>query len=172
MVEFADFECPYCGRVEATLTELFATYPDDLRLIFKNFPLPMHEHAEDAAVAAECALDQGHFWEMHDLLFASQEALSPADLEGYATTVGLDVGAWQECLTSSAPGERIAVDKALARQSGVSATPTFFINGAVIEGAAPINDFERVINDRLATAQASGIPQDQYYDELQRTPCQ
>jgi protein-disulfide isomerase len=171
MVEFADFECLYCGRVEATLGELFTIYPQDLRLAFKYLPLPAHPHAMAAAVAAECAHAQGLFWEMHDQLFAHQEALTDLDLERYAAAVSVDLGTWAECLASPSPGEIIAGDQAQARRGGVSGTPTFFINGAVIEGAAPTGDFREVIDKELAAAEASGVPREQYYAQLEESDC-
>ena len=172
MVEFADFQCPYCGRVESTLSALSSAYPTDLRLVFKNFPLSFHENAMDAAVAAVCAHDQDHFWEMHDLLFANQSALATTDLDGYAAQAGVDIDLWRSCIASDAPRQRITVDEDLGVRSGVSGTPTFFINGAVVEGAVSIADFESVIDSELAEAQSSGAAKESYYAGLEREACQ
>jgi len=172
MVEFADFQCPYCGAAEQTVGELLAAYPADLRLVFKHLPFEFHEHALGAAIAAQCAHEQGAFWEMHDLLLAHQEALDAPSLETYAHEVGLDLDAWRSCTAASATRQRIADDEALARQSGVRGTPTFFIDGEPIVGAVPIESFTDVVDSALATAQASGIAPESYYAGLEALACE
>ncbi len=164
VVEFADFECPYCGDAEATLAQLLAEYPADVRLVFKHFPLAsIHPYARSAAIAAECAGEQGLFWEMHDRLFANQTALTSADLVAYAADLGLDVAAWQICLSTPEPAARVDGDASLGEQMGVRATPTFVINGVPLEGAAPLATFEQLVETARARAEASGISRDQYY---------
>jgi protein-disulfide isomerase len=171
MVEFADFQCPYCGRATATLSDLEIAYPTDLRLVFKHFPLSFHPHAMDAALAAECAREQDRFWEMHDLLFAHQARLEMTDLESYAGQAGVDLDVWRGCFASDAPRGRIAADKELGLEAGISGTPTFFVNGEVIEGAAPTADFRRLIDAVLATAEASGVAREDYYAGLEGNAC-
>jgi protein-disulfide isomerase len=171
LVEFADFECPYCGKVTATLATLETDYAADLRLVYKHFPLSFHDHAMDSAVAAECAHAQGRFWEMVDLIYDHQAALAAHDLETYAGETGVDVDAWRACLATDEPRRRIEVDQELGLTAGISGTPTFFVNGAVIEGAVPLADFRRVIDQELARAQASGIARESYYADLERNAC-
>jgi protein-disulfide isomerase len=165
IVEFADFQCPFCGRVQPTLAQLLAQYPADVRLVFKHFPLKsIHPRALPAAVAAECARVQGKFWEMHDLIYAGQSDLSAAALESEASQIGLDMTAWGNCLSDSAPAARVDADEALGVQLGVQGTPTFAINGAPLEGAQPLATFQQRVEAARAAAVASGIPRAQYYD--------
>jgi protein-disulfide isomerase len=165
IVEFSDFECPYCKQAAATLVQLLAEYPDDVRLAFRHFPLSsLHPSARPASIAAECARAQGHFWEMHDRIFAGQPALSSDDLVAYATGADVDVGAWKECLSAPEPAARVDADFALGRQLEVTATPTFAINGERLVGTLPLAQFERLVESARATAQASGIPRAEYYD--------
>jgi predicted DsbA family dithiol-disulfide isomerase len=149
MVEFSDFQCPYCGRVAPVLRQLEDKYGEKLRLVFRNYPLPMHPQAPKAAEAAACAGDQDKFWEMHDRLFAHQDKLQVADLKATAVDLGLDAKAFDECLDS---GKREAVWKEDQKEGdgyGVSATPWFFINGRALSGAQPYENFARVIDDEL-----------------------
>jgi protein-disulfide isomerase len=167
IIEFADFQCPYCGQAAATLAQIEAAYPaerGELRVAFKHFPLSFHQYAMPAAIAAECAGAQGRFWEMHDLLFAHQKALSDTDLAGYAAQLGLDLVAWNACLQSADPPARIAEDQALAATLGIDGTPTSFVNGRVIMGAQPYDVFQQAIEEALAAAKQSGIAVEEYYD--------
>jgi protein-disulfide isomerase len=145
IVELADFECPYCARAEATLSALEQAHPGQVRLIWKERPLPMHTHARLAAQAALAAAAQGHFWEYHDLLFAHPDALDRASLEGYAATLGLDVAAWGRALGDPAIDARIQADSADADALQAKGTPTFFVNGHRIVGAQPLSVFEAAI---------------------------
>ncbi len=130
LVEYADFECPYCGRAEPIIRELLAACEEELRYVFRHLPLSdVHPRAPLAAEAAEAAANQGAFWEMHDLLFANQEQLTPADLRGYAEQLGLDVERFSEDLRHHRHRQRVSADVAGADASGVSGTPSFFING-------------------------------------------
>ena len=164
MVEFADFECPYCRVEEPVVAGLEAAYGADLRVVHKHLPLTgLHPHAQAAAVAAECAHSQGKFWELHDLLFTT--ALDDATLLADAQQVpGLDVAAWQACLATSAPAARVAADVALAASLALTATPTFVINGQEVVGAVPESNLRLVIDHARDTARASGIPRAEYYD--------
>ncbi|HXX66647.1 MAG TPA: DsbA family protein [Polyangiaceae bacterium] len=167
MVEFADFECPFCGEEEPVVEALLQAYPADLRLVFKNFPLTtIHPYAEGAAIAAECAGQQGDFWPMHDILFANQNALESTNLPGYAQEAGVDVPTWQACLTTEPPIDAINADVALGTSIGVDGTPTFVINGQMIVGAVPQSELQGVIETSRAAAEASGVPSSEYYDEV------
>ncbi len=170
IVEFGDFQCPYCGSVEPTVKQVLALYPTDVRLVFKHFPLPQHANARPAANAAECARVQGaapdgDFWEMHDLLFANQSALGAASLAGYAGQIaGLDLASWQTCFDARRFDARVQADLDLGVSVGVSGTPTFAINGEELVGAVSLDELTRKVEAARATAIASGIPRAQYYD--------
>jgi protein-disulfide isomerase len=130
LVEYGDFECPFCARAEPVIRELEKRFGDDLRLVFRHNPRAFdHPHAHKAAEAAEAAADQGKFWEMHDLLFAHQSALEEDDLVGYAKSLGLDTAKFMESLRSGAHRERVHLDELSGVRSHVISTPTFFING-------------------------------------------
>ncbi len=161
LVEFADFECPFCRGEQPVLSDVQAVYGADLRLVFKHFPF--HAQSQAAAVAAECAGEQGKFWEMHDLLFAGR--LDDASLLDDATRIGLDVNLWRACTAGPAAASRVADDVALGTSLGVDATPTFVVNGVTLVGAAPEDDLRAAIDHARAAAVASGIPRADYYDE-------
>jgi protein-disulfide isomerase len=166
MVEFADFECPYCRSEEPVVADLEAAYGADLRVVYKHLLAPpsVHPHAQAAAIAAECAHAQGKFWELHDLLFTT--ALDEASLLADAQQVsGLDVSAWQACLATAAPADRVAADVALATSLALTGTPTFVINGQEVVGAVPESNLRFVIDRARDTAVASGIPRAEYYDK-------
>ena len=130
LVEYGDFECPYCGQAEPVVRELVAEFGDELAFVFRHLPLTdVHEHAQLAAEAAEAAGAQGRFWEMHDLLMSNQDALTVGQIEGYAGDLGLDVERFSADLTARRHALRIARDVASAEASGVAGTPSFFING-------------------------------------------
>ncbi len=138
LVEYGDFECPYCGQAEPVLRELLAGH-GDVRYVWRNLPLSdVHPHAQIAAEAAEVAGDQGQFWEMHDLLFRHQDALQPKELVGYADQLGLDGPAFREAVRRRTAAARVAEDVDSADLSNVSGTPTFFINGRRHYGAYDI----------------------------------
>jgi len=164
IVEFSDFECPFCADAAPTMARLLAAYGDDVQLVYKHFPLePMHPHARPAAIAAECARVQGRFWELHDQLFAHRAALDDASLAGWAAAAGLDVAPWQACRATPEPGARVDADRALGASLAVRGTPTFFVNGRMAVGAQPYSYFAAAVDAALAEARASGIPRDQYY---------
>jgi Na+/H+ antiporter NhaA len=136
LVEYGDFECPYCGRAEPMIREALRTTEDDVRFVFRHLPLSdVHPHAEAAAEAAEAASAQGAFWEMHDLLFTRQDALTLRDLIRYAGELGLDVERFREDMRQRRYAARVREDISTADSSGVSGTPTFFINGRRHYGA-------------------------------------
>ena len=138
LVEYGDFECPYCGRAEPVIRELLSDF-GDVRYVWRHLPLAdVHPHAQRAAEAAEAAAEQGAFWEMHDLLFEHQDALRPSDLEGYARSLGLDAERFNDELRTHDYAARVADDVDSADLSGVSGTPTFFVNGRRHYGAYDI----------------------------------
>jgi Na+/H+ antiporter NhaA len=130
LVEYGDFECPYCGMAEGTIRELLAQHGDDVQYVFRHLPLSdVHPSAQLAAEASEAAAAQGKFWEMYDMLLAHQGELTPRDLTNYATALGLDVDRFKDELRTRVYAQRVSEDVASADESGVSGTPTFFING-------------------------------------------
>jgi protein-disulfide isomerase len=151
VVEFSDFECPYCSRFrQETMDQMLETFGDDMLLVYRDFPLTqIHPHAQEAAEAAECADDQNGFWDYHDLLFANQAALDTDSLIGYAEDLGLDVGAFTDCLQSGKYTDEVVADLNDGRSYGVSGTPSFFINGVPLVGAQPFVSFEDLINQEL-----------------------
>ena len=137
LVEYGDYQCPYCGQADATVKELQRRLGDDLRVVFRNFPLTeVHEHAEHAA---EAAAAQGRFWPMHDELFAHQRALDDRRLEGYAAALDLDTDRFVRDMSGHANHARIEEDFNSGVDSGVPGTPTFFINGARHDGAFDVD---------------------------------
>jgi protein-disulfide isomerase len=168
LVEFADFECPYCGAQEPILRSALQTFGSNLRLVFKNFPITsIHPNAQGAAVAAECANAQGQFWPMHDLLYANQTALTGTDLQSYAQQVaGLNVTAWQSCLTSQPPLDAINQDVSLGTSLGLMGTPTLVINGEAFVGETPQAALNSAIQSALDSAKASGVPAANYYNQV------
>src|SRR5262249_53584424 len=141
MVEFSDYQCPFCSRANATVNQLEKDYGDKLRLVMKQNPLPFHEHAKSAALAAMAAGLQGKYWEMHEKLFANQQALDDANIAHYAEQIGLDVAKWKEAMKSPKLEQSIHKDQALAASLGATGTPAFFINGRKLVGAQPIESF-------------------------------
>jgi len=169
IVEFTDFQCPFCGRVLPTLDQLLRDYPNDVRILFRHNPLPFHDRALPAAEAAVAAEMQGKFWEMHDKLFAEQSDLERPALELHAVQLGLDLKAFRAALDSHAGQARVDDDLALGRQLGVRGTPTFFIDGRPVLGAQPVAVFKQIIDDELARADSllrRGLPRDRLYATL------
>jgi protein-disulfide isomerase len=169
IVEFSDFQCPFCGRVNPTLDEIQDEYGDDVRIVFKHNPLPFHRDAPLASEYALAAGEQGKFWEMHDKLFQNQKALKKESLDAYAKELGLDLDAVHAYVKSGKGKKIIAEDQKLARSLGASGTPSFFINGVKIAGAQPYPSFKKIIDERLAAAKAlvaKGVSKDQVYAAL------
>jgi protein-disulfide isomerase len=145
LVEYGDFECPYCGRAESTIRELLSG-DADLRYVWRNLPLnDVHSHAQVAAEAAEAAGEQGHFWEYYDSLFDDQDALTGADLVRRAQRLGLDVDRFTSQLKEHRHAERVSEDVASADESGVSGTPSFFINGRRHQGAYDLESLSAAV---------------------------
>ena len=152
IVEFSDFECPYCGRATSTLAALIERYPDEIRFVYKDFPLPNHPNAFKAAEAGHCAHDQGKFWEFHDRLFVAQEVLDVESLKTYADELGLDAGEFSACLDDGRHAESVDREMAAGRGYGTTSTPTLFINGRPVFGALPLDVFDRIVREELDAA--------------------
>ncbi len=136
LVEYGDYECPYCSVAEVAIREVLAEFGDDLRYVWRHLPLnDVHRSAQTAAEAAEAAAAQGAFWPMHDLLITDPDELDPDDLDGYAQQLGLDRDRFWDDIRRHVHVGRVADDVASADASGVAGTPTFFINGRRHEGA-------------------------------------
>lgn len=149
IVEFSDFQCPFCARGKATVDQVVERYGDKVRVVFRDFPLPMHRDAPKAAEAGQCAAEQGKFWEMHDKMFENQAALGVDALKKSAADLGLDAAKFNECLDSGKHAEDVKKDTESGQSFGVSGTPAFFINGRMISGAQPFENFAKVIDDEL-----------------------
>jgi protein-disulfide isomerase len=150
IVEFSDFQCPYCSRAEKTVEEVMKAYDGKVRLVFRDYPLPFHAQAQKAAEAARCAGDQGKYWEMHGKLFANQAKLEPAALKDYAKELKLDQAKFEKCLDSGDKAKLVEADKKAGEQVGVTGTPAFFVNGVMLSGALPFDEFKAVIDQELA----------------------
>lgn len=152
IVEWSDYECPYCKRAREVLHRLQGEFPDTVRLVFKDFPLRSHPQALPAALAARCAGAQGRYWEYHDLLFVAQPDFARDQLIGYARRLGLDAAAFTECLDSARFRDAVLADQREGRAAGVRATPTFFINQRKVEGVLPLEEFRAAIQQALRDA--------------------
>ncbi|RMG44365.1 MAG: hypothetical protein D6718_10145 [Acidobacteria bacterium] len=150
IIEFSDFQCPYCQRAKGTLEKLREHYGNKIRIVFRDFPLSFHQNAEKAAEAAGCAYEQGKFWEMHDKLFENQRALEVEKLYTYAEQIGLDQEAFKECLDSGRRSQEVRADIQAGQKVGVQGTPAFFINGRFVSGAQPYENFAKIIDEELA----------------------
>ena len=153
IVEFSDFQCPYCKQVVPTLAQVLSRYGEKVKLVFRDFPIDsLHPQARKAAEAARCAHDQGKFWEFHDALFAGAPNASAEQLKTYAQQVGLDVPSFERCLGSRTHTAAVQKDVEEGTRLGVTGTPAFFVNGELLSGAQPLESFVRVIERELAAA--------------------
>jgi protein-disulfide isomerase len=156
IVEFSDFECPFCLRINPTLEQVMEEYEGQVRLVFRQFPLNnIHPNAQKAAEASLCADAQGKFWEMHDAMFANPRQLAVADLKTRAAEIGLDEQAFASCLDSGEFADQVMADLNAGRELGVSGTPALYINGRFLSGAQPFEVISRVIEDELQRGGAS-----------------
>jgi protein-disulfide isomerase len=151
LVEFSDFQCPFCYRAHPTVKQVMDTYGGKVRFVYRNYPLPNHPNARPAAEAAQCANEQGQFWPYHDRLFADQTKLSDADLKASAAALGMDAGKFNACVDSHKYKERVDADTQAGNEAGVNGTPAFFINGRLLSGAQPFDEFKKIIDEELAT---------------------
>jgi len=153
IIEFSDFQCPFCGQFAPTLHEILAKYPKQVRLVYRHLPVTkLHPNAEKAAEAAVCAQDQGKFWEMYDTLFAEQNALGVDALKEKAKRLGLDTAIFDECLDSGKSEQAIQADARAAEALGITGTPASFINGRLVNGTASVDQLSRIIDDELRRA--------------------
>jgi protein-disulfide isomerase len=152
IVEWSDFQCPFCSRVEPTLKQVMDQYPGKVRIVWKNQPLPFHPNAMPAAEAAMAAYAQGNekFWALHDKFYENQQQLSPALYEAAAKEAGVDVAKWKSAVDSHGEQASIQADMAAGTALGANGTPTFFINGHKLVGAVPFDSFKQVIDAELS----------------------
>lgn len=149
VVEYGDFQCPFCLRSRATIKQVMDSYPEQVRVVYKHFPLSFHREAMNAHRAAEAAREQGKFWEMHDRVFQSPSDLTAATMRKHAEELGLDLAKYDEAVGSDRVQKRIAADQDEGRKVGVRGTPAFFVNGKMIAGAQPFDAFKREIDALL-----------------------
>jgi protein-disulfide isomerase len=152
IIEFSDYECPYCRQWHSEVfSRIIDTYGDQIRFVYRDFPLEsIHANAKPAAEAANCANEQGVFWDYHDKLFSMELGLSPEAYQGYAGQLNIDEEAFQECIESGRYQQEVQSDFDFAAELGVRSTPTFFINGIAVVGAQPFEIFQEVIEKELA----------------------
>jgi protein-disulfide isomerase len=149
MIEFSDFQCPFCQRAEPTVEQVLKTYGNKIRFVYRHFPLPNHPNARPAAEAAACADEQGRFWQYHKELFGNSSKLSNDDLKSHAARAGLDQKRFADCLDGGKLKARVDADIEEAEAAGVSGTPAFFINGRPLDGAQPFSAFKQIIDEEL-----------------------
>jgi protein-disulfide isomerase len=157
IVEFSDYECPFCKRAHPTITEVLKKFPQDVRLVYRHFPLDnIHPNARPAAEASLCAEEQGKFWPFHELVFEATAKLSADTLRGVAEKAGLDLAKYDACVKERRFQARVDADVADGREAGVSGTPAFFVNGVPLSGARSAEEFEKLIQSELARAGKGG----------------
>ncbi len=150
IVEFSDYQCPYCSRAEATVQDVLKKYGDKVRLVYRDYPLQFHPNSNIAAQASECAKEQGKFWEMHNAMFANQAKLAQPDLLETAGGIsGIDKDKFKTCLGSGKYTTEVQKDFDDGQKYGVTGTPTFFINGIPMVGARDVNSFAEIIDSEL-----------------------
>ena len=151
IVEFGDFECPFCGQAYPIIKDLLRRYGDRVRFIYRDFPNPsLHINALPAALAASCAEEQKKFWPFHDLLFAHQSKLGAEDLRSYGQQAGLNLVAFDQCVSSQRHLQEIYDDYTAGVNAGVQGTPTWFVNGYRLQGAIPPDDFNTLVDMGLS----------------------
>lgn len=151
VVEFSDYQCPYCQAwYQQTFDQLMANYPDKIRFVYRDLPLPGHPESLPAAEAANCAGEQGAYWKFHNALFSGQYQLGRAAYEQYAVDLGLDTAAFTACLDDHHTQAEVKADAADATRLGLTGTPSFVINGRILIGAVPFDQFKAIIDEELA----------------------
>ncbi|MBU2566242.1 DsbA family protein [Patescibacteria group bacterium] len=153
IIEYSDFECPYCLRHYTTLQQIKKDFPNDVRVVFRHYPLSFHPEAQKAAEASECAADQGKFWEMYDKIFAANEAgnMGVDVWKAAAKELGLNTDEFNKCLDGGSKASRVAEDLSEGQNIGVEGTPASFVNGELISGAIPYETFKGIIQQAGAT---------------------
>ena len=152
IVEFSDYQCEFCARAEPVVKQVLAEYKGKVRVVLQSYPLTIHPLAVKASEAALCAGEQGRYWEMHDRLFASQQALQPVDLKGHGRALGLDAQKFDECLDSGRMTKVVQASQKLGESAGVSGTPAFFVNGRPLFGSQPFERFKELIDWELGAS--------------------
>jgi protein-disulfide isomerase len=150
IVEFSDYECQFCAQAEPTMKRVLEAYPGKVRLVLETYPLSIHPNAPKASEAALCAGEQQRYWDMHDVLFANQNALKVDDLKGYARRLGLDAGRFDACLDSGRTAAAVEAGRKAGEKLGINSTPTFFVDGRPFVGARTFETFQEVIDYTLA----------------------
>ncbi|MBN1606661.1 MAG: thioredoxin domain-containing protein [Polyangiaceae bacterium] len=150
IVEFSDFQCPFCSRAADTLHKIKQKYADKVRFVFRQFPLSFHSNAKAAAAASLAANAQGKFWQMHEIMFKNQQKLDAESLKGFAKQIGLDTAAWEKALTDKKITDAIDADMKLGREIGIQGTPSLFLNGARISNPTDFGAVEKAIDKALA----------------------
>ncbi len=151
LIEFSDFQCPFCLRADPTVRQILNTYGDRIRFVYRHYPLPGHPNARPAAEAAACAAEQDQFWPYHDKLFANPSKLSADDLKRTAADLKLDTAKFDACVDSHKYKALVDADIKEGSEVGVDGTPAFFINGRMVSGAQPYDVFKRIIDEELAS---------------------
>ncbi|MBU4483947.1 thioredoxin domain-containing protein [bacterium] len=149
LIEFADFECPFCQKIQPTIVKLMETYKDKVKLVFKNFPLNFHKNARKAHLAAACVNEQDKFWEYKHMLFENQKNLKESNLKEYAKNLKIDMKKFSDCFTKEKYSDDIDRDVNAGKDIGVTGTPAFFINGIMISGTRPYEAFVEIIEQEL-----------------------
>jgi protein-disulfide isomerase len=153
IVEFSDFHCPYCRGVQSTLQQVLEKYPNDVRLVYKHYPIDsLHPQARRVAEASWCAQQQQRFWEFHDAVYASPPDASDAAIASFATKAGLDIKAFDVCVASGKAEPVVQAHISEGEHYGVSGTPGFFVNGRLLSGAVPLNSFSEIIDEEIAAS--------------------
>ena len=156
VIEFSDFQCPYCKRGAETMDELLKAYPNDVKLVFKHLPLAFHQQALPASKAAHAAGKQGKFWEMHDALFSNQDKLADGFYRVKAKELGLDLAKFDADFADPATEKFVKDDAAVGAKNGIQGTPGFFVGGVAVKGAYPIDYFKQIVDRHLKGAPAPG----------------
>lgn len=159
LIEFADYECPYCQKIAPDLKKLEQDYPGKVLFAFKDYPLAMHKHAQKAAEATRCAARQGKFWEYHDLLFEKGNGLELAQLKDYARTLKLDTASFDQCLDSGETAAAVKQDLEQGQKLGLTGTPSFFVNGHFFSGAANYAKIREIVDQQLTVIASSAKEQ-------------
>lgn len=156
IIEFSDFECPYCRRAHETLRKLEESHGGKFKMVYRHFPLQFHKQAQKAAEASQCADDQKKFWEFHDLIFANPQRMSADEFKKMARELKLDGDKFDACLDGGAHAKRVLLDQQIGAELGVSGTPTFFVNGLRLVGAVPLEQLQSVVLEEIARAEGKG----------------
>ncbi len=154
IIEFSDFQCPFCSKAAETVNELKKKYGKKVQIAFRHYPLPNHPDARPASEASMCINEQStdKFWKFHDEVFKNQQKMSAADLEGYAKAVGANMDKFKECVSSKKYAAKVQADMEYGEKVGVRSTPSFFINGQIVAGALPLEAFSEIIDEELESA--------------------